>query len=76
MRIAKVIAVMVFGPLLGTLAGVVLGGLKIRADPMRQPGFHLVLVVFAFLGFVISIPVSVMLAVAIWRSSGTVPKSK
>jgi len=78
MKIVKVVAVMLLGPLLGILAGVVLALLKLppnTSDVGRAPGDGFLIMMFAFVGLVVSIPVSGALALAVWRRSGTAARS-
>ena len=73
MRIAKVIAVMVFGPLLGILAGFLVGVLAMPAQTSsggRAPGDGFLIMGCVALGFFISIPVSAILAGKLWSRSG------
>ncbi|MGB2605795.1 MAG: hypothetical protein WBC78_19485 [Candidatus Sulfotelmatobacter sp.] len=78
MKIAKVIGVLLVGPLLGILAGLVLGAFAIPAQTAggRAPGDGFLVMGYVFLGLFVSIPVSVALAGVVWfRSSAAGPKS-
>jgi hypothetical protein len=68
--IAKVMAVMVFGPVLGILVGFLVGILAMPAQMRgRAPGDGL-LVIGCALGFFVSIPVSAVMAGKLWSRSG------
>lgn len=73
MRIAKVIAVMVFGPVLGIVTGFLVGILAMPAQTSaggRAPGDGFLIMGCVALGFFISIPVSAILAGKLWSRSG------
>jgi hypothetical protein len=78
MRIARVIAVMFFGPVLGILAGFVVGALAMPTqtpDVGRAPGDGFLIMGCVALGFFVSIPVSAVLAGVLWSRSGARQKS-
>jgi hypothetical protein len=72
-KIAKVIAVMLFGPLLGIFAGFVVGVVAMPQDPNfvsngghGAPGDGILVIVFTLVGLVVSIPLSAVLAWRLW----------
>jgi hypothetical protein len=78
MKIVKVIAIMFFGPVLGILAGFVVGIIAMptqSADVGRAPGDGFLIMGCAVLGLLISIPVSAVLAGKLWSRSATPQKS-
>jgi hypothetical protein len=85
MRIAKAIAVMLFGPLLGVIAGFFVGGITVEiinalqgpnivVNPQHAtPGDGILIMLFVLVGLLVSIPLSIVLAVRVWaRSSSNV----
>ena len=77
MRIAKVIGVMLLGPLLGIAAGFIVGVVAMPRDPNfaangghSPPGDGILIILFILAGLVVSIPLSAVLAWQLWfRSS-------
>lgn len=67
MRLLKVIAILVIGPLLGVVGGFIVGGLLLPSDP--APGDSFLVIICAAIGFSVSIAASVMLADWSWRHS-------
>jgi hypothetical protein len=77
MRIVKVIAIMFFAPVLGILAGFVVGIIAMptpTADAGRAPGDGFLIMGCVVLGLLISTPVSAVLAGKL-RSRQLAPKS-
>jgi hypothetical protein len=78
MKIVKVIAIMFFGPVLGILAGFVVGIIAMptqSTDVGRAPGDGFLIMGCVVLGLLISIPVSAVLAGKLWSRSATPQKS-
>jgi hypothetical protein len=78
MRIVKAIAIMFFGPALGILAGFVVGVLAMPTQTPnagRAPGDGFLIMGCVVLGFLVSVPVSAVLAGKVWSRSGTPQKS-
>jgi hypothetical protein len=77
MRIAKVIAVMFFGPGLGILAGFAVGVLAMptQTPAGRAPGDGFLIMGCVVLGLLVSIPLSAVLARVVWSRSGAHQKS-
>jgi hypothetical protein len=78
MKVLKVVAVIVFGPLLGLALGFFLGGLFLSHDPTGRgsPGDGFLLLCTSGLGFAVSCLGSVLLAVRIWRNSASSAKAR
>jgi len=77
-RVLRVIAVMLLGPLLGILAGFILGVIAMphqAAEGGRAPGDGILVMAFIFLGLVVSIPLSIRLSWRIWSRSGATAES-
>jgi hypothetical protein len=71
-RIAKVIAVMLFGPLLGVIAGFFVGGITLNIilkGQTRQLATEMLIMIFGLVGLLVSIPLSVVLAARLWGQS-------
>jgi Co/Zn/Cd efflux system component len=66
-----VIAILVIGPFLGVVCGVIAGGLLLPADPTGHsaPGDGFLVMLCAVVGLLVSIAASVMLADRSWRHS-------
>jgi hypothetical protein len=74
MRIAKVIAIMFFGPVLGILAGFAVGVIAMPTQTPyvgRAPGDGFLIMGCVVLGLLVSIPLSAVLAGAVWSRSAT-----
>jgi integral membrane sensor domain MASE1 len=72
MRIAKVIAVMLFVPLLGVIAGIVVGVITltiILKGRQGGPGDGILIMLFGSVALLISIPLAFGLAVRLWTQS-------
>jgi hypothetical protein len=73
-----VIAVMIFGPVLGILVGFAVGAIAMptqNPDVGRAPGDGFLIMGCVVLGLFVSIPLSAVLARVIWSRSGTRQKS-
>jgi hypothetical protein len=78
MRIAKVIAIMFFGPVLGILAGFAVGVIAMPTQTPyvgRAPGDGFLIMGCVVLGLLVSIPLSAVLAGVVWSRSGAQQKS-
>jgi hypothetical protein len=71
-RIAKVISVMLVGPLLGVIAGFLVGGITLNIilkGRHAAPGDGMLIMIFGFAGLLVSRPLSVVLAARLWGQS-------
>ena len=87
MRIVKVIAVMLFGPSLGVIAGLFVGGITVKIINISQghndvfnrkhpaPGDGILIMMFIFVGLLASIPLSMAWAARVWGQSSANVKS-
>jgi len=71
MRLLKVIGILVTGPVLGVVSGLIIGGLLLPPDPTGRgaPGDGFLIMLCAGMGLAVSIAASVMLADWSWRHS-------
>ena len=71
MRVLKVITILVVGPALGVVVGLIVGGLLLPSDPTGRgaPGDGFLIILCAAVGLSVSIAGSVMLADRSWRHS-------
>jgi hypothetical protein len=69
-RIAKVISVMLVGPLLGVIAGFLVGGITLNIilkGRHAAPGDGMLIMIFGLAGLLASIPLSAVVAAQLWR---------
>ncbi len=88
MRIVKVISVMLFGPLLGVIAGFLVGVITVRVINLlhgyndafnRQhpaPGDGIMIMMFGFFGSLVAMPLSVLLAGRLWHGQSSVNQAQ
>jgi len=71
MRLLKVIAILVIGPVLGVVFGLIVGGLLLPSDPTGRgaPGDGFLVILCTAIGLSVSVAASVMLADRSWRQS-------
>jgi hypothetical protein len=87
-RIAKVISVMLFGPLLGVMTGFLFGVITVEVINLlhgyndafnRQhpaPGDGIMIMIFGFFGLLVAIPLSVLLAGRLWQGQSSVNEAQ
>jgi hypothetical protein len=70
MRFVKVLGIMVFGPLLGIVVGLIVGRF-LFPDPSGwfNPGNGILILFCAGCGLLFSLPISVLLGIWSWRKS-------
>jgi hypothetical protein len=73
MRIVKAIAIVLIGPLLGMLLAAILAGFTL--PPNGPPGEGAVVIIYSLIGLVVSVPLSLSIAVIFWLRSGASRKS-
>jgi hypothetical protein len=73
MKIAKVLAIILIGPVIGLVLGFFVGSLFLTSNPSGQgsPGDGFLLILTAGAGFIVFGICSVLIAVRIWRHSAT-----
>ena len=78
MKIAKAIAILFLGPLLGILIAFVFGALSLPTQALgggRAPGDGFLIMGYILLSVLISIPLSIWLAGVVLFRTGSAPKS-
>ncbi|HWX94624.1 MAG TPA: hypothetical protein VNY29_18495 [Terriglobales bacterium] len=78
MKIAKAIAILLLGPLLGILFAFVFGALSLPTQALdggRAPGDGFLIMAYILLSFLISIPLSIWLAGVVLFRASWAPKS-
>jgi hypothetical protein len=79
MRLLKVVGMLLIGPVLGVMSGLIVGAILLPPDPTgqgRAPGDGILIMLCIGIGLVVSIPTSVLLAVWSWRRSGRLKTSR
>jgi hypothetical protein len=72
MKIVKVMCIMLFGPLLGSVAAFLVAILLLPSDPSGRgaPGDGFLIIGCVGVGLAVSVVVSLLLAIRTWRHSG------
>jgi hypothetical protein len=73
MRIVKAIAIILMGPLLGMLLSAIFAGFALPPD--GPPGDGMLIIIYSLIGLIVSVPLSLSIAVIFWLRSGASRKS-
>jgi len=72
MRLLKVVGLLLTGPVLGCMSGLIVAAILLPPDPTGQggaPGDGILIMFCIGIGLVVSIPATVLLAIWSWRRS-------